>query len=374
MNRSKSMLLGAIFCICTNVHAQQSVWTGGGEAIIGFGINLNFATVDKPALGGFLNAEYFLSSFFSAGVRGGFSYSGVFGGSEEALTNLDMLFLGRIYFPRFKWDFVSMFVEAEAGLLLMNKSTGNGGSDSRGTAQIGVAAGGRFFLPRDFFADIYLRGGWPFIFELGLGFGYRFNAKNPPKQENATLQKAESDAAAAALATAEPETTAFSATEFETPETIESELITSEFATAEPPKAEGSIDSKPIVSSRNNQSYIGSFKSLGEVFKIYENSLDLTGAKKHRVKRGETLNVISTRYYGKSYYYPLIMLVSGLNDDSQPLEDGRILVIPNEKSNFKTPKCRAAVSDMFDDLSRFYKSQGNQPMSARMRTSSNFWR
>ncbi|GMO29107.1 MAG: hypothetical protein Pg6A_17150 [Termitinemataceae bacterium] len=532
MFRLKIYILIAVFIFAQAPLFANNGASEGNELTLGFGVNIAFATIDVPSLGGFLSTEYFFNSFFSAGLRSGFSYSGIFPGGLEALTNLESFFLLRIYFPKLPRDFAAIFTEADVGLLVMHRTNGNNAGESIGTAQVGGAAGVRFFLPRRFYTDVYLRGGWPFLFDAGIIFGYRFysndgsagqskikpeikeSAKKPeaaitaiepvnaePQKTESAINKAEFNFAPLLFASdrddlfelprhisklnektinslvktfkSQPEDkfllivgTANAANnedenlmlslgmrraEFAKHLVSEqginrSRLITASSGAAwalvparereawmlnrrvefviiergradiesliEESKTSGEADktrpaaqtqqtaaqgaaqtrqavnaqsmsaaekntqdaAPPAVQNTNVQPE-NRFNSLESVFSFYENVIDENGAKKHTVKQGETLASITKLYYGrKNYYYPLIMLASGLNDDSLPLVPGMVLVIPNEIINFNLPERRALISDMFYDLARFYKIQGNESAGARMRNAANYWR
>lgn len=101
-------------------------------------------------------------------------------------------------------------------------------------------------------------------------------------------------------------------------------------------------------------------KDFDKVYSTYETALNLEGAEKYTVQKGDTLSTITKNSYGgeNGYYFPLIMLAS--NDvvkDPELIEPGMELIIPNFDANINNPDYAKGLSSYFKDIANVYKQK-----------------
>jgi nucleoid-associated protein YgaU len=99
-------------------------------------------------------------------------------------------------------------------------------------------------------------------------------------------------------------------------------------------------------------------QALGKVYEQYDTVLDMKGAKKYTVRKGDTLSKISKKFYGTSraYFFPVIMLASQnvvVNPDL--VVKGMHLSIPNLQRNLDNRKTRAKIKEFLLKIADVYK-------------------
>jgi hypothetical protein len=102
-----------------------------------------------------------------------------------------------------------------------------------------------------------------------------------------------------------------------------------------------------------------STKSFEERYDKHRDNLDLTGAKKHTVVKGETLVIIARKYYGdeRRYFFPLIMAASSENVMYPDIiEVDTVLTVPDLDLNLKPP-FRANLKGLLLGIADFYQSK-----------------
>jgi hypothetical protein len=99
-------------------------------------------------------------------------------------------------------------------------------------------------------------------------------------------------------------------------------------------------------------------KALDQVYEQYNNVLDLTGAQKYTVKNGETLSIITAKFYGSSnaYFFPVIMLASQETvADPDLVVQGMELLIPDLELNLGKPDTKAKIKSFLLQIADVYQ-------------------
>ncbi|MDR0910044.1 MAG: hypothetical protein LBM77_09805 [Spirochaetaceae bacterium] len=97
--------------------------------------------------------------------------------------------------------------------------------------------------------------------------------------------------------------------------------------------------------------------ALGEVYNDYDDLLNLTGAAKYTVVRGDDLSHIAAVQYGKdnAYFFPIIMLASkNTVIDPDLLEPGMELIIPDLNINLSDDKIKRGIKKFLNDIADVY--------------------
>ena len=104
----------------------------------------------------------------------------------------------------------------------------------------------------------------------------------------------------------------------------------------------------------------------------YGSGINLEGAQRHTVVRGDTLARIARARYGYSYYYPLIFVASR-NTIQNPdrIYTGSVLVIPNLERNLSNAEARANLKNILIELAVFEEQRGNIRTATDMRNLAN---
>jgi hypothetical protein len=126
---------------------------------LGFGLEANMNTRSNVAGASWVSATRNLGRFFAAGVKIGYSYD------FSGIGALEMAALGRWYFLSFEKSRLFAQFEAGADLIFYEGKTFP-------TLLGGLALGWRVSLG-SWYLEPVLRGGYPYIWGAGLGFGYR---------------------------------------------------------------------------------------------------------------------------------------------------------------------------------------------------------
>jgi hypothetical protein len=153
----KKILLCAItiFTLGMNVHAQDS------KVAVGLGPEWNMNSREKFAGGAVLGLGFNFLQSFSAGLN--FTASHNFNG----ITVLEPAAFFRWYFLR-KESF-NLFVQADAGAYLILEE-----GELTPLFDGGLRVGIRIPLGKRFYVEPYGRGGYPFVFGVGVMAGVRF--------------------------------------------------------------------------------------------------------------------------------------------------------------------------------------------------------
>jgi hypothetical protein len=128
---------------------------------LGLGLEGNMNTLYRASASSWFSASLALGRYFGTGVKTGYSHN--FSGTGT----LEMAALGRWYFLSMKNEKSRLFVQVEAGadLIFYEQKT-------LPAVLGGLAAGWRFNLGR-WYLEPVIRGGYPYIWGGGIGFGYR---------------------------------------------------------------------------------------------------------------------------------------------------------------------------------------------------------
>jgi hypothetical protein len=126
---------------------------------LGLGLEGNMNTLTRAAGAAALSVVLDLGPFFAAGLKTGYSHN--FSGTGT----LEMAALGRWYFLAFERSRLFAQLEAGADLIFYEQKT-------PAAFLGGLALGWRLPLG-PWYLEPALRGGYPFIWGAGLGFGYR---------------------------------------------------------------------------------------------------------------------------------------------------------------------------------------------------------
>ena len=110
--------------------------------------------------------------------------------------------------------------------------------------------------------------------------------------------------------------------------------------------------------------------ALGQIYTIYREKLDFTGAQEYVVVRGDTLSEITRRFYGNltnvgdagsnnGFYFPVIMMASDSHIvDPDFIEPGMRLTIIDLRRNLDNPVARQAIKEALIDVSHVYERRG----------------
>lgn len=152
----------ALWCVPAAVFAQEKQTLSAGVLV-----EANANTRRGYGLAGGLMGDYGFTDRLAAGLK-------VDAGSDfYDVSSFEALAFVRYYLLRFKTP-APLFVQAGAGLITLFED-GRSVSSVLADASVGV----RFPFNR-FYAEPYIRGGWPTGFGFGLVVGYRFDLKKDP--------------------------------------------------------------------------------------------------------------------------------------------------------------------------------------------------
>ena len=108
------------------------------------------------------------------------------------------------------------------------------------------------------------------------------------------------------------------------------------------------------------------------VYNRYSSNLDLTGAERYTVVRGDQLRLIAEKYYGNQLYYPVILLASrDVIVHPDELEIGMVLIIPNLQRNLNNASSRQAIKDIILEVSEMRRSEGQTDAANNLRNFAN---
>ena len=100
----------------------------------------------------------------------------------------------------------------------------------------------------------------------------------------------------------------------------------------------------------------------------YGSGINMEGAQRYTVVRGDTLTRIARTRYGYGFYYPLIYVASR-NTVQNPdrIFPGTVLTIPNLERNLSNAEARANLKNILIELAAFEELRGNLRAAADMR-------
>jgi len=152
----KYLFLAGFFFIVGSLYALSG-------AFAGLGVEVNANTREGAAFGGGLSAGLDINSQFSFGLKTNFS------SNFDAISTLDIAGLFRYYLP---FQFTGLFVQAELGTAVFFED-----GKSYPALLGGTAFGWRYNFLGNWYVEPCVRGGYPFIWGVGLITGYHFDLK-----------------------------------------------------------------------------------------------------------------------------------------------------------------------------------------------------
>ena len=159
----KQLFIVGLLCIAGSLYAQTTMFVGGG-------LEANGNAPHGAALGVSVASDVYLNPkdkhLFSAGLRIGYS------NNMNTLSNLETSALFRYYLPVKVSGF---FVQADLGASIFFE---NGGSYP---AFLGGLTAGWRYRGNHWFIEPFARGGYPFIWGVGLQAGTSFDLKGGKK-------------------------------------------------------------------------------------------------------------------------------------------------------------------------------------------------
>ena len=141
-------------CLCGRLFAQED----GYKMALGPGVEWNMNADRNFATGAALGADYNLFNAFAAGLSVGFS------ANFTAFTAIESAAMFRWYV--FGDNRAGLFAQADAGLFLYMEDV-----ETKPMFLGGLRAGYRLPLGAMFYVEPYARGGYPFVFSVGVNAG-----------------------------------------------------------------------------------------------------------------------------------------------------------------------------------------------------------
>jgi len=100
----------------------------------------------------------------------------------------------------------------------------------------------------------------------------------------------------------------------------------------------------------------------------YGSGINMEGAQRYTVVRGDTLVRIARARYGNGFYYPLIYAASrNAVQNPDRIYPGTVLIIPNLERNLSNAQARANLKNILTDLASFEEQRGRPRTAADMR-------
>jgi outer membrane protein OmpA-like peptidoglycan-associated protein len=194
------LLLFLIFA--QNLYADDETAPFYRELSLGLGADFNGYSIDGFSLGVLFAADYRFLPFLSAGLKSGFGYD------FEAVSQLEAEAFARWYF----WGYpnllngLEVFAQLEGGAAGLWGNNGSNGKDNKWSFSGALSAGARLKLPLNFYAEAYIRGGYPFIWSVSAVLGYTITSKPAaPKAKVAETRTAAPEAQIAETRPSAPE-------------------------------------------------------------------------------------------------------------------------------------------------------------------------
>ena len=147
------------------------------DLFVGAGLELNAHTRERLAAGAGLVAGIDFNSMFAMGLKFYFSHN------FDTVGALEPLAFFRYYLP-LNMPLGNLFVQAEAGSVIYFEY-----GKAYPAFSGGLSAGWRFDLPKNWYVEPAVRGGYPFAFGVGVTAGYKFNLqlRKEPKTKEDTI-------------------------------------------------------------------------------------------------------------------------------------------------------------------------------------------
>ncbi|MDR2470625.1 MAG: hypothetical protein LBD09_00770, partial [Treponema sp.] len=161
--RPAVFLCAALFCCAAaSVRAQEK-----RSVSLGLLLEANANTRHGYGLAGGLMGDYGITDRLAAGLKADA------GSDFYDVSSLEFLAFGRYYFLQFKTP-APVFAQLGAGMITLFEE------DRRVSSILADGSVGIRFPFNKFYAEPYLRFGWPHGFGFGLAAGYRFSPRKPP--------------------------------------------------------------------------------------------------------------------------------------------------------------------------------------------------
>ena len=151
-----------LFFAAASVNAQEK-----GAISAGLLMEANANTRHGYGLAGGLIGDYGITGRIAAGLKADV------GSDFYDVSSLEFLAFGRYYFLQFKTP-APVFAQLGAGMITLFEE------DRRVSSVLADGSVGIRFPFNKFYAEPYIRFGWPHGFGFGIAAGYRFSPKKPP--------------------------------------------------------------------------------------------------------------------------------------------------------------------------------------------------
>ena len=112
--------------------------------------------------------------------------------------------------------------------------------------------------------------------------------------------------------------------------------------------------------------------AYSSAYSRYIGGLDLEGATRYTVVRGDMLANISRRLYNNGFYYPIIMMASRETVlDPDRILPGMVLTVPDLQRNISSTTARANIRDFLREIAVIEAQRGRSGTAAGMRELAN---
>jgi outer membrane protein OmpA-like peptidoglycan-associated protein len=146
------------------------------ELSLGLGADANGYTIDGFSLGGLFTADYRFLPFLAVGLKSGFGYD------LKEITHVEAEAFARWYFFNYPklLNRLAAFAQLEGGAASIWEINGSSNIENKWSFSGALAVGARLKLPLNFYVESYVRGGYPFIWDVSVVFGYTITSKPSP--------------------------------------------------------------------------------------------------------------------------------------------------------------------------------------------------
>jgi outer membrane protein OmpA-like peptidoglycan-associated protein len=184
--RVNFLLLSLFLFYAGNIYAAESEQFYKGISA-GAGMDLNGYSRDGVSLGGLISVDYRFLPILAAGFKSGF------GCDFTAITHAEAEIFTRLYFLRYTKPLngLMIFSQLEGGAAGIWENNSSGGKENIWTFSGALAAGLRLGLPSNFYAECYVRGGYPFIWGASIVLGHTFTGKRSSPKAGPVKTEAE---------------------------------------------------------------------------------------------------------------------------------------------------------------------------------------
>jgi outer membrane protein OmpA-like peptidoglycan-associated protein len=199
--RSVNFLLLSLFLFFAgNIYAAESEQFYKGISA-GAGMDLNGYSRDGVSLGGLISVDYRFLPILAAGFKSGFGYD------FTAITHAEAEIFTRFYFLSYTKPLngLMIFSQLEGGAAGIWENNSSGGKENIWTFSGALTTGLRLGLPSNFYAECYVRGGYPFIWSASIVLGHTFTGKQSSPKAGPVKPEAEPEVKPESESKAEPE-------------------------------------------------------------------------------------------------------------------------------------------------------------------------